>query len=266
MHDPQTVAFEIRRPWPQRTKDGMSRKLYGRFYWPHFITIWHVDPERDGTDDSCGWFACARHGDRAVLAEIVREFKFHATWAGGWFDKHDGMPVRSNHAIALDMFYVAARIVFRGRFDRHGWRGASRFMRRHLFDILQLAESPSDGLKESFEQHYGPSPLDERLENFAGIVYGWILRAERPWYRHPKWHIWHWQLQIYPLQHFKRWAFSRCARCGRGFTWGYAPCSHSWDGDGPQWFRSERGVYHSDCANPTSASVALAKAEGREGA
>lgn len=251
MHDPQTVAFNVPRPWPQRTKPGVARQLYGRLHWPTWITIWHVDPERDHTDDSCGWFPRARHGSAAVLAEIVREFTFHATWAGGWFDKVDGLPVRSNHAIALDMFFVAARIHFRGRFDKHGWRGAHRFMRRNLFDILRFAESPSDGLKETFEQHYGPSPLDARLEDYAAMVYGWILRAERPWYRHPKWHVWHWKLQIHPSQAFKRWAFSRCARCGKGFSWGYAPISHSWNGTGPLWFRSERSVYHSDCSRPS---------------
>lgn len=40
MHDPMTVAFEIPRPWP-------------------LVTVWHVDPERDGTDDSCDWFGHA---------------------------------------------------------------------------------------------------------------------------------------------------------------------------------------------------------------
>lgn len=39
MHDPKTVAHEIRiKNW-------------------HLVTIWHVDPETDGTDDSCGRIA-----------------------------------------------------------------------------------------------------------------------------------------------------------------------------------------------------------------
>ena len=41
MHDPMTVAFEIRYPWKK---------------YASFITIWHVDPEKDGSDDSCDWF------------------------------------------------------------------------------------------------------------------------------------------------------------------------------------------------------------------
>lgn len=39
MHDPMTVAFEIR--------------------WLG-VTIWHVDPETDGTDNSCRWHKAGR--------------------------------------------------------------------------------------------------------------------------------------------------------------------------------------------------------------
>ena len=255
MHDPMTVAFEIKYPWRahrrRRADPGClaNPKLaeFERSYRAPFLTIWHVDPERGGSDDSCGWFMRASHGDKRVLAEIAREFRFHATWAGGWFDETTGMPVRSNHAIAMDMFYVAARVVFRGTGDVHGWRRAHRFMHRHLFDILHFAENPSDGLKGIFEQEYGAVDQEERIANLAGIVYGWILRADRPWYRHPKWHVWHWSLQCHPLQTFKRWAFSRCAGCRQRFPWGYAPVSGSWSAGGPRWFRSEPGVYHDRC-------------------
>ena len=47
MHDPMTQAFEIRQFWRRKNKWG---------YRPSFITIWHVDPERGGSDDSCDWF------------------------------------------------------------------------------------------------------------------------------------------------------------------------------------------------------------------
>ena len=42
MHDPLTVAFSIEFPW--KSKSG---------YRPEFITIWHKDPCKDGTDSSC---------------------------------------------------------------------------------------------------------------------------------------------------------------------------------------------------------------------
>jgi hypothetical protein len=51
MHDPMTVAFSIRRPWAAK-----RRLLGGDKYYPELFTIWHVDPETDGSDDSCDWF------------------------------------------------------------------------------------------------------------------------------------------------------------------------------------------------------------------
>lgn len=51
MHDPLTVAFDIAIPmfWKKRETYGRSRL--------HLITIWHKDPELDGSDDSCDWFS-----------------------------------------------------------------------------------------------------------------------------------------------------------------------------------------------------------------
>ncbi|WP_030344748.1 hypothetical protein [Streptomyces sp. NRRL S-1022] len=66
MHDPLTVAFEIRRPWPQtadwRTeqaaRENIRWRISGSFwvlagrglYFPGLITIWHRDPS--GYDDT----------------------------------------------------------------------------------------------------------------------------------------------------------------------------------------------------------------------
>ena len=53
MHDPMTVAFEVKYPW--RDKSSGTTKLFPKGYRRTFITVWHVDPETDGSDDSCGW-------------------------------------------------------------------------------------------------------------------------------------------------------------------------------------------------------------------
>jgi len=53
MYDPMTVAHEIKRPWPQKVK---SLDPKGWRYFPAILVIWHVDPETDGSDDSCDWF------------------------------------------------------------------------------------------------------------------------------------------------------------------------------------------------------------------
>ncbi len=69
MHDPNTVAFDIRYPWPwpRRVVDNFD---LGR---EHLITIWHVDPERSGAwgtrdDDSCDWFGSNRNLDARETA------------------------------------------------------------------------------------------------------------------------------------------------------------------------------------------------------
>ena len=63
----------------------------------------------------------------------------------------------------------------------------------------------------------------------------WFNRAGRRWRWHPRWHFWHWKLQVHPVQELKRWLFSRCAGCGKRFPWNYSPITNTWDGDGPRW-------------------------------
>lgn len=64
MHDPLTVAFEVRRPWPKTdpwtehaARTGIRWKIGGAFwtiagrglYFPALITVWHREPgNRDG--------------------------------------------------------------------------------------------------------------------------------------------------------------------------------------------------------------------------
>jgi hypothetical protein len=59
MHDPMGVAHEIKYPWPERWFSKHHRDKKDSWSWRYhgsFITIWHKDPEADGTDDSCDWF------------------------------------------------------------------------------------------------------------------------------------------------------------------------------------------------------------------
>lgn len=58
MHDPLSVAFEVRNPF------GKKRGLGTYVYRPPLLTIWHRDPCKGGSDDSCDWFY--RHIDKAT--------------------------------------------------------------------------------------------------------------------------------------------------------------------------------------------------------
>lgn len=66
-----------------------------------------------------------------------------------------------------------------------------------------------------------------------------------------RWHVWHWHIQISPLQEIRARLFDRCALCGRK---GRPNISHQWDGPGVGWrkWRSRQGLYHDQCSSLVS--------------
>jgi len=249
MHDPNTVAFEVRYPWRAYPN---AKTPWEKDYRASFITIWHRDPQRDGSDDSCGWFMRCRHGDQSVLEKIKADFAFN--WDpdyGGWFDK-EGNPLFSTMAIVLDMFRIAAFKHFDGR------GAADRFIQKHLAHILHFAENPVDSMHSSITGKYGIERRQDRIDRAASIIYGCVLRWTRPAWKHPRWHFWHWNFQIHPWQNLRRHLFTRCCKCGGRFAYGESPCSSSWDSAPLRFMRGEQGLYHSSCGSiavqPTDAS------------
>ena len=92
MHDPMTVAFEIRYPWKKYGASG--RNEFERNYHEPFITIWHVDPEKDGSDDSCDWSGRkTKQAEKDFAARLVdNEYdnlrSFFSTWIPAPCAKH----------------------------------------------------------------------------------------------------------------------------------------------------------------------------------
>lgn len=228
MHDPCTLVFDIR--------------------WPLRVTIWHVDPERDGSDDSCDWFG-GRGCPAKTLGAIRQAFLFEGRDDGGisWFG--DARYAPDLMGLGLCMFRVAANCHF-----GHWSKRANRFLQNNLFDILHFIDNGCDSINSEIRRAAAVSGNErvEILNRLARIVYSWILRRERPWWKHPRWHFWHWRLQVHCLLDLKRWLFSRCEKCGKRFSWGYAPMSSNWDSDGPRWFRGEPGVRHHQCQEKDS--------------
>lgn len=231
MHDPATLAFDIKLPWNNNS----------------FITIWHIDPEKDGSDDSCGWFMRSRHGNKEILNKIEKDFKFEWNHGvpTGWFDKN-GNPNYSTQAIVLGMFRIATNNVF-----GHWTKKADNFLKNNLYNILHFAENSCDSMYTMINQSFGKEKEEARIKQCASVIYSWILRADRPWYKHPKYHFWHWEVNIHPLQKLRRYLFSRCTVCGKGFGYGEIITSNCWNKPKNRWFeffRSERNITHSDCA------------------
>lgn len=182
MHGPSCVAHEIKSPFR-----SAPSKMWPKGHRNSLVTIWHVDPECDGADDSCGWFIRGRHlkaADKALADRLVT----------------------------------------------------------NEFDNLKMWLTGRDD--------------EEKISQVAGI-FAALCRQDRPWWKHPKWHFWHWRFQIHPWQQFRRWMLTRCAGCGKSFAYGESPTSHQWHSPKPKFLRGEEGMYHGKCSGMT---VALHKA------
>lgn len=220
MHSPKAVAFEI--------YFGKKKKKDGHYRSP-IITIWHNDPETDGSDDSCGWFIRPRHCDQEILANVEKEFDYNFK-NNYWFDKQ-GKQIYSTIGTLMQMYECAAWIHF-----KHNRRKKDAFMEKHCASIIHLAENHTDCIGDGITGiHYNKSELvnPRRFEGMAGIIYSDILRKQRKWYQHPKWHIWHWDIQFNVLQRLRRRFFDKCCLCKRGFT------------DSP--ISDGRGLWHEQC-------------------
>jgi hypothetical protein len=92
----------------------------------------------------------------------------------------------------------------------------------------------------------------------------WMWRHRSKFRWHPRWHFWHWSIQIHPYMWARRWLLTRCCKCGGRFGYGESPVSGSWDSKPPRWFRGEEGMYHMDCSRPGNNNAQQEKrGEGR---
>lgn len=240
MHDPMTVAFEIKSPIRQPDKhfpDGWRNTL---------VTIWHVDPESNGSDDSCG-FSIPHLSKRQV--ERLKSFAWSEA-RDPYFMRSANKDWRGSRAEAEVLYrglllQVARMIGVKMSFEEAAKEAALTI---HTPDCTDSANVFCflPGYHSNWPQDRPEDREDVFLRKTIGIA-RWMLADRRPWYRHPRWHFWHWEIQVVAVQNFKRWAFSKCAECGKGFPWGSSPVSSSWHSTGPLWFRSERGVMHMSC-------------------
>jgi hypothetical protein len=210
MHDPQTVAFDIKAPWFKRWPNGER-------YHPTILTIWHVDPEKGGSDDSCGRsYVRASPELRDKARKLGEQDQVFITGEHGY-------AMQPSELVMEVWQTIGARI-----FNRHR-RGGVGLTHRELLYVLNLANNPGDNLRHSCSKAGSPEGM--------GSLFVTVLRCymtfHRRWWQHPKWHVHHWRFQVQWVQQFKRWAFSRCATCGGRFSFGYCPTTNTWSAGGP---------------------------------
>jgi hypothetical protein len=226
MHDPSTVVFEIHYPWYKRfwqTDKQYLLEKNSKYHTP-FITIWHNDPETDGTDDSCGY--SYPKVSKTLKEQVKKEAEFECREYGlfpNYKSKQDPL------SIVLAVFQIIVWRLFKNDIKP-----------KHLVEMIKVGTNPVDNLR-----HCAVTENKEDVERLFFLCLRSYLRIIRPWYNHPKWHIYHWSLQIHPLQKIKRYLFERCCVCGKGYKWGEQVMG-CWDSN---------KKFHSGCDNSIKPNV-----------
>lgn len=252
MHDPMTQAFEIYgiRGLYNKWKREREYRKTGRFPFGGSVgalaRIWHVDSQKGGSDDSCGY-------SRPKLNKAQRQSVDNLASLEGdspWFQK---VPVRKiddpvyAESVLRGAFIMVARVI-----------GVKISVEEATRWSIEMIHNPTDNFRSSLAflpGWHSNSDSDRKADReysagqFFYSIGSYILRERRRWYRHPRWHMHHWKIQIPFLQKFKRWAFSRCSNCGAGFKWGETGVSGNWDSTGPLWFKAEKNFQHMGCSS-----------------
>lgn len=243
MHDPLTQAFQVKWPFGGRVWNGHR-------FRPVIATIWHVDPEAgdkhgNRSDDSCGWHTPSTTPEQRERFQKVGEEEYRDIFA-----KRRAIQDGESYASVCfepscyDAVYWAWRRIKREH-GKGAWKyGEKPLSAEELERIYHMASCPIDNFRVTVVGIDSPDKCGE----FFVSIYRSYLRFNRPWWRHPKWHFWHWRVQVQPWQAARRWLFTRCSHCGKRFAYGGSPISHGWSSEKHGWFESERGVYHEACS------------------
>lgn len=217
MHDPMTVAHEIYL--------GRKKKANGHYRSP-LITIWHVDPEKRvlgcKDDDRCGWFAPGYTEEDAEKIKKLASRQYKELFARkiAIAENKDYASICYNQDVYGAVYWSWRAL--KAAYGKKRWQYGKSLTVKELNEIYSLATCPVDNV-----QHYKINSGDD-FENFFFVVWRVFRRFYRPWYRHPRWHIHHWKIQIHPWQQFKRRYFDKCCVCGkRGFK---SSAYSDWDG------------------------------------
>jgi hypothetical protein len=227
MHDPSTLAWEIKSPFLTKTNDKHS-------YRKALVKIWHIDPQTDGSDNSCGWSTPKLTNEqlkecKRITSDLVCDsFNKLERPPDSYRDKYKA---KNAHNTVYTAYIQVGWRLFRKR----------NLSRKHLDNLMGLMFHSWDSLRMEGEVDM----FD--IERLVICTARSFAKIQRPWWKEPKFHVHHFEIQIPFLSSFKRWAFSRCCKCGKRFKWNDCVCSDQWDSEGPRWFKGEKSIYHCKC-------------------
>lgn len=211
-----TVAHEVKypwfkyKPWPKKYRydedssfnwnhklteeqRAKSDRHWPRGYRETFITIWHVDPERGGSDDSCGY-------SYVRLNPNQRERLRNAAWHEGRnpvFLCCDGKEWDGTVTEALTLYIGMVLLVCRVLDIRLSYDEIQKYAAGAL--LISDINKPGDVFcfQPGYHTNSEKDSERDRQEHFTGILCGiarGLLTQRRPWWKHPKWHFWHFDL------------------------------------------------------------------------
>ena len=203
MHDPMTLAFRMR--------------LFG-YEIGH---IWHRDPERDGSDDSCGWSRPKLNKEQS--AKIKKRAKSEFDY---WLKPRNKQAMLGGQPLSVFevLYWVWACCAF--ELDKRGFHDGGLTI-RELNEIALLSSNPHDNIRSCVIE--GVSEYNYETERLFILVARAYLRHHRKWWQHPRWHLHHWKINIHLVSKVKRRLFKRCAECKKPFAWNETPMGN-WGG------------------------------------
>lgn len=196
MHDPMTIAFEIKSPF---FKWRVLPNGYRYKERNTLITIWHNDPESDGSDDSCGYsYPNPSERDKKIVAEIANLENYNIGFSSPYLpvtlvDPRYDYPQQTMGDCLASVAWAWQQIAWH-RDDRRNLTAGE------LWRCNNLAVNPVDNLRHILTDFQD----SDRVKRFLYCVMRSYLKYHRPWYRHPRWHIHHWRIQWNCLGWLKR--------------------------------------------------------------
>lgn len=192
MHDPWTLAFRLR------------LSLWVSAYT--LFEIWHVDPCKRGSDNSCGYsFPWPTVRQLAALKNLAfweaRERNFLRCQKKLW----DGGVVASEVLYRSLLLQVADALRIPMTFEQAARRAAIKVHQEggHLNPANIFCFVP--GYHTNRVEDDVEACQDYWFSVIRGIARG-LLRDRRPWYRHPRFHFWHWRFR-FPIFGYLRYRF-----------------------------------------------------------